>query len=111
MPDAVPEQLAHQQSGVIPARVPRPEHPGRERAGNPGLLSPPAAVTLSRTTALATSGPAFPGPPRGPGNHPGPQPGTRGCTPGSAARVKPGTRRRRGPSVAVRETADGAHRP
>ena len=71
----------------------------------------PDAVTLSRTTALATSAPAFPGPPRGPGNHPGPQPGTRGCTPGSAARVKPGTRRRRGPSVAVRETADGAHRP
>ena len=71
----------------------------------------PAAVTLSRKTALATSAPAFPGPPRGPGNHPGPQPGTRGCTPGSAARVKPGKRRRRGPSVAVRETADGAHRP
>jgi hypothetical protein len=38
----------------------------------------PATVTLSRTTALATSAPAFPGPPRGPGNHPGPQPGTRG---------------------------------
>ena len=110
VPDAVGEQLAHHQRGAILARVPRPGHPGRERAGNPGLLSP-AAVTLSGATALATSGPALPGPPRGPGNHLGPQPGTRGCTPGSAARVKPGTRRRRGPSVAVRKTADGAHRP
>jgi hypothetical protein len=110
VPDAVGEQLAHQQRGAILARVPRPGHPGRERAGNPGLLSP-AAVTLSGATALATSGPALPGPPRGPGNHLGPQPGTRGCTPGSAARVEPGIRRRRGPSVAVRKTADGAHRP
>ena len=41
VPDAVAEQLAHQQGGVIPARMPRPEHPGRERAGNPGPLRPP----------------------------------------------------------------------
>jgi hypothetical protein len=60
MPDAVPEQLAPQQRGVIPARMPRPEHPGRERAGHPGPLRCPATVTLCRTTALATSAPAFP---------------------------------------------------
>ncbi len=65
VPDAVGEQLAHQQRGAILARVPRPGHPGREHAGNPGLLSP-AAVTLSGATALATSGPALPGPPHGP---------------------------------------------
>jgi len=35
VPDAVGEQLAHQQRGAILARVPRPGHPGRERAGNP----------------------------------------------------------------------------
>ena len=40
IPDAVPEQL-HQQRGVIPARMPRAEHPGRERAGHPGPLRPP----------------------------------------------------------------------
>jgi hypothetical protein len=37
--------------------------------------------------------------------------GHRGCTPGSAVHRKPGKRGQRGPSVAVRETADGAHRP
>ena len=111
MPDAVPEQLAHQQSGVIPARMPGPGTPAVNARATRARSARPDAVTLSRKTALATSAPAFPGPPRGPGNHPGPQPGTRGCTPGPAARVKPGTRRRRGPSVAVRETADGAHRP
>jgi hypothetical protein len=73
----------------------------------------PATVTLSRTTALATSAPAFPARPR-PRNRPGPRPGTRGCTPGSAARVKPGTRRRRGPSVeqpTVRTDRDEARIP
>ena len=41
MPDPVGEQLAHQQRGVIPVRVPRAEHPGRERPGSPGPLRPP----------------------------------------------------------------------
>jgi hypothetical protein len=67
----------------------RPEHPGREPPGHPRPLRPPATVTLSRTTARAIIAPAFPARPR-PGNRPGPQPDTRGCTPDSAARIKPG---------------------
>jgi hypothetical protein len=56
VPDAVPGQLAYQQRGVIPAQVPRAEHPDRERAGDPRPLRPPAIVALSRT-ALAISAP------------------------------------------------------
>jgi len=41
VPDAVGEQLAHQQRGAILARVPRPGHPGRERAGNPACSARP----------------------------------------------------------------------
>ena len=117
VPDAVGEQLAHHQRGVIPARVPRPGHPGRERPGNPGPLRPPGRRHALPETALATSAPAFPGPPRGPGNHRGPRPGTRGCTPGSAARVEPGYAAgaaRPWPSVkqpTVRTDRDGARIP
>jgi hypothetical protein len=64
VPDAVPGQLAHQQRGVIPAQVPRAEHPDRERAGDPRPLRPPVIVALSRT-ALAISAPALPRQPRG----------------------------------------------
>ena len=41
MPDAVAVQLAHQQRGVIAARMPRAGHTDRERAGHPGPLRPP----------------------------------------------------------------------
>jgi hypothetical protein len=41
----------------------------------------------------------------------GPPAGSWGCTPGSAAHVKPGHADQHGPSVAVRGRADGAHRP
>ena len=41
MPDTIAEQLAHQQGGVIPARVPGTEHPDCERAGDPRPLCPP----------------------------------------------------------------------
>src|SRR5690242_2379176 len=46
-----------------------------------------------------------------PGNARGPPGGHRGCTPGSAVHLKPGKMRSARPSVAVRETADGVHRP
>jgi hypothetical protein len=38
MPDTIAEPLAHQQGGVIPARVTRTEHPADERAGDPRPL-------------------------------------------------------------------------
>src|SRR5581483_11275121 len=41
MPDAVAEKLAHEQCGVIPARVPGAEHCAHERAGDPRPLWPP----------------------------------------------------------------------
>ena len=41
MPDTVAEQLAHEQCGVITARVPRAEHETYERAGEPRPLRPP----------------------------------------------------------------------
>jgi hypothetical protein len=97
-PDAVGEQLTSR-AASSPHGCPGPGHPGRERAGRPGPLRPPSR---SPAPPVAASAPAFPGPPRGPGSHPDPRPGTRGCTLGSAARVKPEIRRRRGPSVAVR---------
>jgi hypothetical protein len=34
-------RTAPQQRGVLPAPMPRPGHPGRERAGHPGPLRPP----------------------------------------------------------------------
>ena len=107
----LPDSSLTSRAASSPHGCPGPGTPAVNARATRARSARPATVTLSRTAALATSAPAFPGPPRSPGNHPGPQPGTRGCTPGPAARVKPGTRRRRGPSVAVRETADGAHRP
>jgi len=110
MPDAVPEQLAHQQSGVIPARMPRPEHPGRERPGNPAP-APPA-----RPPSRSPEQPPWPSshPPSPPPASRKP-PGTAAGHTGMHARLggprQAGKRRRRGPSVAVRGTADGAHRP
>ena len=41
VPDTVAEQLAHQQGGVIPARMPRAEHPHCERTDDPRPLRPP----------------------------------------------------------------------
>jgi hypothetical protein len=42
MPDRIPEDLAHQQSGVLSARVPRAEHPRHEPAGNHSPLRQPS---------------------------------------------------------------------
>jgi hypothetical protein len=60
MPDAVPEQLAHQQSGVIRHGCPGPGTPAVNARATRARSARPATVTLSRTTALATSAPAFP---------------------------------------------------
>jgi hypothetical protein len=70
----------------------------------------PASVTLSRTATLAITAPALPCP------H---QPGEVSEPPGGHTRMharlgaarQAWTTRPRGPSVAVREAADGAHRP
>jgi len=73
VPDAVAEQLAHQQDRDIPARVPRAEHPAGESAGNPRPLRHPhlaaRAATSSSPRPLSASPPAgrsrgTPGPPQ-----------------------------------------------
>jgi hypothetical protein len=108
-PGAVPEQLPSSAASsphgcpgpstpAVNALQPAPAPPARPPSRSPGQPPWPPAH------------PPSPPAPR-PGNRPGPRPDTRGCTPDSAARIKPETRRRRGPSVAVRGTADGAHRP
>jgi hypothetical protein len=88
VPDTVAEHLAHQQCGVIPARVPRAEHPAHERAGDPRPLRPPA-----RTAALAISAPALPRPPRetsGPlGGHRDARPTRRRTSSAIAAPARP----------------------
>jgi hypothetical protein len=102
-------RTAHQQRGVIPGRMPRAEHPDCERPGNPGPLRPPGHChALPAPPPWPSAHPPFPRPPQGTIRPPG---RTHRCTPDSAARVKPGNARQRGPSVAVRGRADGAHRP
>jgi hypothetical protein len=67
MPDTIAEQLAHQQGSVIPARMPRTEHPAHERAGDPRPLRPPGqrhALPDHRPGHQRTR-PSPPTPPRG----------------------------------------------
>ncbi len=88
VPDAVAEQLAHQQGGVIPARVPGTEHPPTNARATRARSARPATVTLSRICGPAISAPAFPGrPPLA--NRPGAAGRVYGCTLDSAAYVKP----------------------
>ena len=110
MPDTIAEQLAHQQGGVIPARVPGTEHPADERAGDPRPLRPPATVTLSRISRPALSAPAFPGRPV-PGKSPGP-PGRMYEYARSTQRLTSSRSPRPARPVRGRPwKADGAHRP
>ena len=70
MPDTIAEQLAHQQGGVIPARVPGTEHPDCERAGDPRPLRPPGhrhALPDLRPSHQRTRLPRPPAPGRSPG--------------------------------------------
>src|SRR3984957_20940268 len=110
MPDTIAEQLAHQQGGVIPARVPGTEHPDCERAGDPRPLRPPGhrhALPDLRPSHQRTRLPRPPAP---------------GKSPGPAGRVYGNARltQRRTPSRNTRPArpvrgcpwkADGAHRP
>jgi hypothetical protein len=81
------EQL--QQDGGIPARVPRaPSNPADERSGQPRPLCPPGIVSRSPGRLPQSSAHRPPGRPRS-GKHGGRRADTRGCTPDSAARVKP----------------------
>jgi hypothetical protein len=97
MPDTIAEQLAHQQGGVIPARVPGTEHPAHERAGDPRPLRPPgkrhALPNLQRTR--------LPRPPRPREITGNAMPDARMHAQLSGSR-QAGTCGLRGPSVAVR---------
>jgi hypothetical protein len=109
MPDAVPEQLPGS-AASSPHGCPGPSTPAVNARATRARSARPATVTLSRTTALATSAPASPARPR-PGKPPGTAAGHTGMHARPGGPRQAGKRRRRGPSVAVRETADGAHRP
>jgi hypothetical protein len=107
VPDAVAEQLtssaASSQRGC-----PGPGTPAVNTRATRARSARPAIVTLSRT-ALVISASAFPVPPRVPGNHPGRRRAHRDARPTRRRASSRETRRQRGPSVAVRGKADGAH--
>jgi hypothetical protein len=104
VPDTIAEQLAHQQRGVIPARVPGTEHPDCERAGDPRPLRPPGhRHALPDLRPSHHSAPAFPGRPP-PAHHRGRQAGSTGMHARLSGTRQAGTRDRHGPSVAVRVT-------
>ena len=89
---------------------PGPSTPAVNARATRARSARPATVTLSRTTALATSAPAFPSRPR-PEKPPRAAGGHTGMHARLSAARQAGKRRWRGPSVAVRGKADGAHRP
>src|ERR1700760_3518393 len=70
----------------------------RRAGGRPGVVP-------GESTAAGLVRPTCPRKARGPRDR------HRGATPASAVHPTPGKRGQRGPSVAVRETADGVHRP
>jgi hypothetical protein len=116
VPDTITEDLADQQDGHLPARVPRAEYLRDERTGGPRLLRPPG-----KRDALPDRQPSHhrtrtSRPPR-PGKPPGQRAdaGTGTLTSAQTSSRKNGLRGPRPclrpPSVAVREKADGAHRP
>ena len=68
----IAEQLAHQQDGVIPARVTGTEHPADERAGDPCPLRPARPPSRSPgSPAQPSAHPPSPAAPA-PGKSPGP---------------------------------------
>jgi hypothetical protein len=110
MADVIAEKLADQECRVSPAWVPRAEHPGHERAGNPRTLRPSGNRHALPNRYLAISARVLPRPPSGEAHR---VTGVRARA--MHARLsrhrQAGNARQRSPSVAVRETADGAHRP
>jgi hypothetical protein len=87
MPDAIAEQLAYQQGGIIPARMPGTEHPTHKRTGDPRPLHPPGKRHALPNHQPSHRAPAFPAAVTR--DHAG-RTDTRGCTPDSAACVKSG---------------------
>jgi hypothetical protein len=114
-PPACRQRAAPLPASFRPVTRPGPRLPHPETTtwtappGAPGRLCPPRRHTTRSPARRHHQRTAFPARPR-PENRTR-RAGTRGCTPGSAAHVKPETHRRGGPSVAVRGNADGAHRP
>ena len=102
VPDAIAEQLAHQQGGVIPARVPGTEHPDCERAGDPCPLRPPGHRHALPDLQPSHQRTRLPRPPPPPANHRGRQAGCTAMHARLSGSRQAGTRDRRGPSVAVR---------
>ena len=100
VPDTIAEQLAHQQGGVIPARVPGTEHPDCERAGDPRPLRPPGHRHALPDLPPSHQRTRLPRPPR-PGHHRGRQAGVRMHARLSRTRQTE-TCHQPGPSVAVR---------
>jgi len=109
VPDTVNEKLVHQQGSYAPARVPGAEYPVHERAGDPRPLRPPQE-SWSPGPPQSSAQPPFPA-----RTDPGGARGAGRAHTGMHARLggarQVWTRRQRGPSVAVRGNADGAHRP
>src|SRR5205814_9792463 len=79
-----------------PSARPAPTLPARQASRPPRLAAPVISRPPSRPALLAAHGPG------GHGTH---------ARPGGTRADGPQIQCRRGPSVAVRETADGAHRP
>lgn len=109
VPDAVAEQLTSS-AASSPRGCPGPSTPAVNARATRARSARPATVTLSRI-ALAISAPAFPGPPASRETTRGRRRAHRDERPTQRYASSRETRRQRGPSVAVRETADGAHRP
>jgi len=66
VPDAVSEKLVHQQGSYVPARVPRPEYPVHERAGDPRPVRPPRkSHGLPDHPSHQRNRPSLPAPARG----------------------------------------------
>jgi len=106
----LPKRITYQQGSVIPARVPGAEHPAYECAGDPRPLCPPSKRHGLPNRQAQPSAHRLPGRPR-PGRLRGPPGGHTGIHARLGDTRQAGTCRRRGPSVAVRGKADGAHRP
>ena len=91
VPDAVAEQLAHQQDRGILARVPGPSTPPVKARATRARSASPASVTLSRSAAPATR------PPPSRPARPGGAPGTAAGTGRMHAQLSPGRQAAPGP--------------
>ena len=110
MPDTIAEQLAHQQDGVIPARMPGPSTPPTN-ARAPAPAPPARPPSRSPGSAAQPSAhPPFPGR-LPPADHRAARAGVQGMHARLSGLRQAGTRDQRGPSVAVREPTVHTDRP